>query len=186
MDKQPPVKGLGRFFCKGFYTCVDCDGHLTTDTKLLVMGNSFNAVRLAFGMKQMYTEDISLLLTNFDLPPDVEEELREEGIPYYLGEPKVLLGQSGLEGVEIADGKTIPCETIMATYGWRLNDTFLEGLSLDRDHEGFKILTNSTNESSLPGLYVVGAMRPGHSQAIIAAGQGAAAAIEINQRLLEL
>ncbi len=47
-------------------------------------------------------------------------------------------------------------------------------------------MTGSSNESSLPGLYVVGAMKQGHSQAIIAAGQGAAAAIDINQKLLEL
>lgn len=186
VDNQPSVKGLGRFFCKGVYTCVDCDGHLTTDTKLLVMGNSFNAVRLVFAMKQMYTEDIALLLTDFEPPPDIEDELREEGIPYYFGEPKVLHGESRLEGAELADGRTIPCETIMATYGWRLNDSFLEGLPLKRDHEGFKIMTGNTNESSVPGLYVVGAMRPGHSQAIIAAGQGAVAAIDINQKLLEL
>lgn len=40
------------------------------------------------------------------------------------------------------------------------------------DHENFKIMTNGSNESSLPGLYVVGALKTGHSQAIIAAGQG--------------
>ena len=186
IDAQPSVKGLGRFFCKGFYSCVDCDGHHTTNTKLLVMGNSVNAVRLVFGMKQMYTKEISLLLTDYSLPLDLHEELLEEEIPVSFGEPKVLLGESRLEGVKLVDGRTILCETIMATYGWRLNDTFLEGLSLDRDSEKFKILTSNTNESSLRGLYVVGAMRPGHSQAIIAAGQGAVAAIDINQRLLEL
>jgi thioredoxin reductase len=74
----------------------------------------------------------------------------------------------------------------MATFGWRLNDDFLNGLDLERDQQNFKIQTGNTFESSLPGLYIVGALRPGHSQAIIAAGQGAVAAIDINQRLLEL
>jgi thioredoxin reductase (NADPH) len=186
VDNLPRLKNLGRFFGKGFYTCVDCDGHLTSGTTLLVMGNSINAARLALGMKQMYTDAVTLLLTDFVPPSDYLEEIGHENIPLYSGEPVALYGESRLEGVQLADGRMLPCETIMATFGWRLNDTFLAGLPLDRDHERFKILTGSANESSLAGLYVVGAMKPGHSQAIIAAGQGAVAAIDINQKLLEL
>jgi len=186
VDHQPRVKNLGRFFGHSYFTCVDCDGHLTTGRKLLVMGNSINAARLSLGMKQMYTNDIALLLCDYNLPPDYAEVIREENIPVYSGEPAILLGESDLEGLELADGRTIPCEVIMSTFGWHLNDDFLKELPLDRDHEQFKILTSTTCESSLSGLYVVGAMKPGHSQAIIAAGQGAVAAIDINHRLLEL
>ena len=186
VDHQPRVKNLGRFFGRRYFTCVDCDGHLTTGRKLLVMGNSINAARLALGMKQMYTRDITLLLCDYSLPPDYVDAIKNENIPILTGEPAALLGDPDLEGVELADGRTIPCEVIMATFGWHLNDGFLKDLDLERDHEQFKILTSNTYESSLAGLYVVGAMKPGHSQAIIAAGQGAVAAIDINQRLLEL
>lgn len=186
VDNLPKLKNIGKFFGKGFFTCIDCDGYLTTGTKLLVMGNSINAARLVLGMKQMYTEDISLLPVDFKLPPDYEEVIREENISIYTGEPVELLGEEKLSGLKTADGEIIECETIMATFGWRLNDTFLQELDLERDREGFKILTGSANESSLPGLYIIGAMKPGHSQAIIAAGQGAVTAIDINQNLLEL
>jgi thioredoxin reductase (NADPH) len=184
VDHLPRLKNLGRFFGKGFYTCIDC--HLTTGKKLVVMGNSINAARLVLGMEQMYTSDITLLLTDFVLPIDYQQMIEEENIPVHSGEPVTLLGEIDLEGIELADGRILSCEAIMATFGWRLNDGFLKELPLDRDHENFKILTNNTNESSLRGLYVVGAMKTGHSQAIIAAGQGATAAIDINQRLLEL
>lgn len=186
VDHQPRLKNLGRFFCRSYFTCVDCDGYHTTGKKLLVMGNSNNAVRLALGMKQMYTKDITLLLHDYDPSQDVVELLNEEGIPLHGGEPTALLGDQELEAVELADGRTIACEVILATFGWHLNDTFLEGLELKRDHQNFKILTSNTNESSLSGLYMVGAVKPGHSQAIIAAGQGAVSAIDINQQLLEL
>lgn len=186
VDHQPRLKNLGRFFAKGFYTCIDCDGHLTTGKKLVVMGNSINAVRLVLAMKQMYTDDITLLLTDYVPPSDYQQMIEEENIPIYSGEPVALLGEKDLEGVQLADDRIIPCQAIMATFGWHLNDRFLEGIPLDRDHENFKILTGNNNESSLRGLYVVGAMKTGHSQAIIAAGQGAVAAIDINLRLLEL
>ena len=186
VDLQPRLKNLGPFFGRGFYTCVDCDGHLTTGKKLVVMGNSIHAARLVVGMKKMYTEDIALLLTDYDLPPEDRQMLEEEKIPVYPGQPVALLGEEELEGVQLDDGRVIPCRAVMASFGWRLNDGFLADLPLDRDRDNFKILTSSSNESSLPGLYVVGAMKPGHSQAIIAAGQGAAAAIDINRQLLAL
>jgi thioredoxin reductase (NADPH) len=186
VDHLPRLKNLGRFFGKGLYTCVDCDGHLTTGRKLLVMGNSLNAARLAAGMKEMYTDDIGLLLTDYVLPDDDRQIIEEEKIRVYAGQPVALLGEEELEGVLLADDRVIPCSAVMASFGWRLNDDFLADLSLDRNHENFKILTSGTNESSLSGLYVVGAMKPGHSQAIIAAGQGATAAIDINGRLLAL
>lgn len=186
VDIQPKLKNLGKFFGRGYFTCVDCDGHLTTGTRLLVMGNSINAARLVLGMKQMYTDDIALLLTDYSLPADYEEVIRDEGISIYRGKPAALVGEERLEGVRMDNGQVISCETVMASFGWRLNDSFLQDLDLKRDHEGFKILTGSANESSLPGLYIIGALKPGHSQAVIAAGQGAATAIDINQKLLEL
>ena len=103
-----------------------------------------------------------------------------------MGRPVELLGHDILEGVRLADGKDMACEAIMATFGWRLNDAYLKDLQLDRDHEGFKILASPAGQSSLRGLYVVGALRPGHAQVTIAAGQGAAAAIDINGQLLDL
>lgn len=186
VDNQPRLKNLGRFFGRGYFTCVDCDGHLTTGKKLLVMGDSVHAARLAVGMKKMYTADTQLLLADFVLPPEDRQVLGEEGIPVHSGQPVALLGEGELQGVELAGGRILRCRVIMASFGWRLNDRFLADLPLERDSGHFKILTSAENESSVPGLYVVGAMRPGHAQAIIAAGQGAAAAIDINGRLLEI
>ena len=110
----------------------------------------------------------------------------EDGIKVFEGVPLALRGEEQLEGVELADGRFIPCEAVMAGFGMRLNDAYLEGLSLKRDGAGFKIITGHNCETSVPGLYAIGTLREGHAQAIIAAGQGAMVAIEINQRLLQL
>ncbi len=47
-------------------------------------------------------------------------------------------------------------------------------------------MTKGNGESSIPGLFVLGALRAGHSQAIISAGQGAEAAIEISTRIVDI
>ena len=181
-----PFKNLPRFFGISYFTCMICDGYRTTGRKLLVIDRTINGVRLSVGMKQMFTNDVTFLAQGFSLPPAYTALLEEEGIGLVEGRPEELLGDKILEGVRLADGRIIPCEVIMGWGGISLNDEYLEGLDLERDVEGFKIVTRGAGESSIPGLFVVGALRQGHSQAIISAGQGAEAAIEISTRIVEL
>lgn len=181
-----PFKNLPRFFGISYFTCMICDGYRTTGKKLLVIDRTINGVRLSIGMKQMFTNDVTFLAHGFSLSPQYAALLDEEGIALVEGRPEELLGEKGLEGVRLADGRVIPCEVILGWGGITLNDEYLEGLPLERDAEGFKIVTRGACESSIPGLFVLGALRQGHSQAIISAGQGAEAAIEISTRIVEL
>lgn len=181
-----PFKNLPRFFGISYFTCMICDGYRTTGKKLLVIDRTINGVRLSVGMKQMFTADVTFLAHGFSLRPEYAALLDEEGISRIEGHPEELLGGETLEGVRLADGRIIPCEAILGWGGISLNDDYLEGLPLERDAEGFKIMTRGEGESSIPGLFVLGALRHGHSQAIISAGQGAEAAIEISTRIVEL
>ena len=181
-----PFKNLHRFFGHSYYTCMICDGYRTTGKKLLVIDRTVNGVRLSVGMKQMYTKDVTFLAHGFTLAPVYRALLEEEGIGLVEGRPEELLGETTLEGVRMSDGSVIPCEVILGWGGISLNDEYLEGLDLERDADGFKIMTKGNGESSFPGLFVLGALRTGHSQAIISAGQGAEAAIEISTRIVEL
>jgi thioredoxin reductase (NADPH) len=183
-DNLPPVENVYKFLGAGFYTCIDCDGYHTTDKKLVILGNSLHTVHLAFGMKEMFTEDITLILYYYQVPETYKEQLEEEKISLVMGRPKRIVGDERVEGLELEDGRVIPCEAIMSNFGYKLNDKFLSDLELKRDGEGFKYITNSEYESSLSGLYIVGPLTR-NDQAIIAAGEGAVAAIDINKRLLQ-
>ncbi len=184
-DNFPRIENLYHFLGTSFFTCVDCDGYKTTDKKLVIIGNSIETVRLAFGMKEMYTDDLTLVLYFYDPPADFKEELKEQNIPLIKGEPARIIGKDRMEAVELRDGTRIACEAIMSNFGFKLNDQFLKELSLKRDAKGFKIVVNTVYESSLNGLYVVGPLNTGNDQAVIAAGEGAVAAIDINKRLFE-
>ncbi len=181
-----PFKNLYRFFGISYYTCMICDGYRTTNKKLLVIDRTVNGVRMSIGMKRMFTKDVTFLAHGFTLAPVYRTLLEEEGISLVEGRPEELLGEKALEGVRLADSRVIPCEVILGWGGISLNDDYLNDLPLERDAEGFKIMTNSYSESSIPGIFVLGALRHGHSQAIISAGQGAEAAIEISTRIVEL
>lgn len=181
-----PFKNLHRFFGHSYYTCMICDGYRTTGRKLLVVDRTVNGVRLSVGMKQMYTKDVTFIAHGFSPAPVYRTLLEEEGIGLVEGRPEELLGEKQLEGLRMQDGRVIPCEVILGWGGISLNDEYLEGLDLERDADGFKFVTRCNGESSVPGLFVLGALRAGHSQAIISAGQGAEAAIEISTRIVEI
>lgn len=184
-DNLPSLENLHKFLGVGFYTCVDCDGYHTTGKKLVILGNSLHTVHLAFAMKEMYTKDVTLILNDVEMPGAYREELEEEKIVLVTARPRKIIGDESVEGLELEDGRVIACEAIMSNFGYSLNDKFISGLGLKRDREGFKYITSGEYESSLSGLYIVGPLTR-NDQAIIAAGEGAAAAIDINKRLLQM
>jgi thioredoxin reductase (NADPH) len=54
---------------------------------------------------------------------------------------------------------------------------------LGADFDGPRVVTDKNNQTSVPGVYAVGrSARPGRSQAIISAGDGAVAAVDILSR----
>lgn len=186
-EKPPSLKGMNRFFGRTIFTCVDCDGYRTTGRKLVILGDSFEAVRLALAMRQMFTPEITLVLPPaVRLPPDHAELLAEDGIAFLAGIPAEFLGDSELTGVRLQDGREAACEVVMLSYDYVLNDAFLAGLGLERDSNGGKLATDHLCETSVKNLFALGALKSGKAQAIIAAGQGAVLGIEINRRLLEL
>jgi thioredoxin reductase (NADPH) len=184
-DILPPIENVFRFLGTGYYTCIDCDGYEMTDKKVVVLGDRLEAVHVALAVQQMYTRDITFIPYRFALPESAAEVLSEEGINIITDEPVRIVGDKGVEGLELKNGGLVRCEAIMASFGMKLNDDFLTGLSLKRDAVGFKFVVNSSFESSLRGLYIVGPLNTGNDQVVIAAGEGAVAAIDVNKRLLE-
>jgi len=184
-DNLPPVENVHRFLGISFFTCVDCDGYRTTGKKLVIIGNSIHTVRLAFAMKEMFTQDITLILYFFEPTDDVGQLLKEEGITLVKGRPSKIIGDEKIEAIELQDGKRFDCEVIISDFGFKLNDDFLGGLLLKRDNHGRYVVTH-TFESTVNGLYIVGPLNTGNDQAIIAAGEGATAAIDIKKKLLTI
>lgn len=185
-ESLPHLKNIERFFGTSYLTCLICDGYRTTGRKLVVTDRTANGVRTAVGMKELFTDDVTFLAQGFEPPRDLAALLADEDIPWIEGRPEELVGAKDLQGIRLADGRTVPCEVVMGWGGIALNDGYLAGLAPERDADEFKIVAGSHGETSVAGLFVVGALRQGHSQAVISAGQGAEAAIAIAARLVEV
>lgn len=186
VEHPPKIKGMNRFFSRTVFTCVDCDGYRTTGKKLVILGDSLEALRLAFAMRQMFTPDIMLILPDGVLPEDHADLLAEEGIGFLAGTPQEFLGETMLRGLRLTDGREIACQVAMLSYEYTVNDSCLAGLALAREGNGRELATDPACETSVKNLFALGALKAGKAQAIIAAGQGAMVGIEINRRLLSL
>lgn len=184
-ENIPEIENIHKFFARTVVTCIDCDGYHFTDKKTVIIGNSIRSANLAMGMREMYSKDITLVLCIDKLPENYKEELKAEGIAYIVGRPKRFLGNEVVEAVEMEDGTLIPCEMVMSHFGYKLNDAFLDGMNLKKESDNRTYQVNRDFESSLSGLYMVGPLC-GHDQVVIAAGEGATAALDIKKRLLEM
>ncbi|MEM1031576.1 MAG: FAD-dependent oxidoreductase [Myxococcota bacterium] len=91
-----------------------------------------------------------------------------------------LTSEDGGFTVTTAAGKTLTATAVVLSEG--RSNRLAKKLGLAVDDEG-AIVTDKNGLTATPGLYVVGrAARPGRSQAVISAGDGAAAAIDILSR----
>ncbi len=184
-DILPPIENVYRFLGISYFTCIDCDGYRTTGKRTVVLGDHLGIVNIALSMKQMFTKDLTVVPYRLSLPDSAEEVLDEEGIKVAAADPVRIIGEREMEALELKSGERVPCQAIMASFGIKLNDEFLAGLGLKKDALGFKYVVTTAYESSLRGLYIVGPLNTGQDQVVIAAGEGAVAAIDINRRLLE-
>jgi thioredoxin reductase (NADPH) len=184
-ENVPDIENVYKFFATTVVTCIDCDGYHFTGKKSLIIGNSIKSANLAMGMREMYSKDMTLVLCTDKLPDDYKEELKDEGIRLVVGRPKRFHGETEVESLEMEDGTIIPCEMVMSHFGFKLNDKFLDGLGLKKESDSRTYQVNRDFESSLQGLYIVGPLC-GHDQVVIAAGEGAVAALDIKKRLLEM
>ncbi|HTG00593.1 MAG TPA: NAD(P)/FAD-dependent oxidoreductase [Nitrospirota bacterium] len=184
-DIIPAIENVLPFLGAGYFTCIDCDGYKTTNKKLVVMGDRLESVSIALAMGRMYTRDITYLPYRYELPETARSVLEEAGIRSVAAEPNRIIGTDAIEALELTNGERIDCEAIMASFGVILNDEYLAGLSLKKDAERFKYVVSRTFESSTAGLYIVGPLNTGQDQVVIAAGEGAVAAMDINKKLLD-
>ncbi|MBU2538966.1 MAG: NAD(P)/FAD-dependent oxidoreductase, partial [Proteobacteria bacterium] len=118
VENPPKIRGMNKFFSRTIFTCVDCDGYHTTGKKLVILGDSLDAMRLAFAMKQMFTPDITLILPDGLMPDDHAELLAEDGIAFLVGVPEEFLGDKALTGVKLAGGQEVACEMVMLSYDY--------------------------------------------------------------------
>lgn len=184
------VPGEEKFLGRGLSICSTCDGPLFRDKVVGIVGGGNSALQTAIEMSDI-AKSVHLIVRS-GIRAD-EEYIRryqeKKNITTHSNQVVTSLsGESHLTGITIQDRTTgdttpIPLDGLFLDIGWTPNTAFLENLVELNDQK--EVIVDLNGSTSLPGLFAAGDVtQVKGKQIIIAAGEGAKAALNAHEYLI--
>jgi thioredoxin reductase len=185
IDELPEIEGLPEFYGTSVFHCPYCDGWEMRDEPLAVYGHGENGLGLA--LELTFWSGNLVLCTDgpAELSGEDIQRLKKRNIP--LNENKIarLEGNAGvLERIVFADGEPLPVRGIFFSTGQKQGSELPEKLGCKFTEQGC-VRTYDYEMTDVPGLYVAGDASRFVQFAIVAASEGALAAVAINKELMK-
>ncbi len=191
--KRPQELGLPnekRLIGRGLSYCATCDGPLFANQDVAIVGGGNSAVQAAIEMSQVASKVYIVSRSPWradEVVCDKADGLKN--LDRRLGYEVVdVLGDKTVEGLRIrgrSSGKeeTLAVKGVFVEIGLLPNTDFVKGL-LDLNELG-EIKVNCRCETNLPGIFAAGDVTDVHEkQIVVAAGEGAKAALSAHEYLL--
>lgn len=153
-------------------------------TRLAVLGWAPGAVRYTQIIRQ-WSDDVVYLTAGEPLTEADRGQLvtrRIEVIDDRAAE--MLVDQDRLTGIRTHGGHTVRCDALFVPPRFRPHSALIHRLGARTDQDGW-VTTGPTGRTNVPGVWVAGNLANPRAQVITAAGEGSAAAIDINADLVE-
>ena len=185
VDELPPIKGIERFYGRSVHPCPYCDGWEWREQPLAVYGRGEKGSGLSL-MLTLWSKDLVLCT---DGPAELSRAQRERLALHEIPvreEPIARLDgtEDGLlRSIVFANGEALTREAMFFNTGERQRSALIAKLGCELDDKG-RAGTGDLEESSVPGLYIVGDASGDVQFAIVAAAEGARAAVAINKAML--
>lgn len=185
-EKFPALPSLRQFYGTTIHSCVECDAYEYADKPIALIGETDDLAERAIVISQ-WSRDLIVFTNGIGVITDVDEaRLAERGIRVDRRQISDVAGdRSGLTGVILADGETVPRVAAFVRPIYAPNLAYVSSLGLLVDDEGYLVVDGS-GRTSVPGVYAAGdSTAPGPQQLIVAAGAGAKVAAAVNRDLLD-
>ncbi|PKG32583.1 Uxx-star family glutaredoxin-like (seleno)protein [Methanoregula sp.] len=183
------VLGEDRFIGRGISICSTCDGPLYKGKKVAVVGGGNSALQTAIEMSRIASSVNLIVRSSIRADPISVERLKTIGsiVVHEHTHVTALHGEQFLTGVTIRDGngveRMIDLDGIFVEIGWIPNTEILDGLVNLNDRR--EVIVDINCCTSRPGVFAAGDITNEKSkQIIIAAGDGAKAALEAYEYLM--
>jgi thioredoxin reductase len=184
-DDIPDLPGVRERWGRDLLHCPYCHGWEVRDEPLGVLGTIPGSVQHALLIRQ-WSSDVTFFVNTYDLTDTERDQLDARGITIVSGEiARLVVEEDRLTGVELSDGRIVPRTAVFVRPGIHPHaDGLLAGLGCDYDDSGF-VTTDRTGRTSNLGVWAAGNVADPRGQVITAAGAGSAAAIAINNDLVQ-
>jgi NADH-dependent peroxiredoxin subunit F len=193
--KQPKklgVEGEERYLGRGLSVCSTCDGPLFKNKVVAVVGGGNSALQTAVEMSKI-AKEVHLIVRSTIKADEIyvkSFEAQKNIILHSNSVVSALHGDSLLSAITIQDRLTkeeskISLDGVFAEIGWSPNTDFVSGLVQLNDLK--EIVIDINCHTSVPGIFAAGDVTNiKGKQIIIAAGEGAKAALEAYEYLAQL
>lgn len=185
-EELPALPMIRAYYGTALHSCVECDGFEKTDKPLALIGETSDLFARALLISR-FSSDLIVFTNGADtVRPEQEAQLAKIGIQVERRAIDDIVGEKAeMTGVRLADGAVIPRVGGFVRPRWHAPVEFLGDQPIERDDWGL-VVTSSTGETSVRGVYAVGdIVPPGPQQLIIAAGSGAQVAAKLNMDMIK-
>ncbi len=186
-DMKPDCPGFNEFYGLSVFHCPDCDGYEVSDKRVAVLGNGKKTV--GFALNLLTWTDQLTLITGGD-PGDITDEHRAKltalDIPILDRQIARLEGDTGsgrLERALFEEGGALECDALFFNLGTEPASKLHVMLGCELDQESGLVWVDAEQQTSAPGVYAAGDLTPRSQLAVVAAAEGAMAAIHIHKSL---
>ena len=183
VDDLPALEGIEALYGSSVFHCPYCDGWELHDQPLAVYGKGPHVSGLAMTLRTWSTE----LLVCSDGPSLLDDDdralLERHQIPVREDRIVRLEGNAGqLDRVVFETGDPFSCRALFFSTAQRQRSSIAADLGCEFTDKG-AVLTGRRETTNVPGLFVAGDASKATQFVIVAAAEGAEAAVEIHQSL---
>jgi len=197
--RELPAENADRFKGKGVSYCATCDGFFFQGKHIIQIGAGDSGLTESLFLTR-FADSVTIVVRHseddpkaFRASPILQQRAKEHPKIRFLWNRVVdsVEGDDHVTGVrlrhiETNEAETIPIDGMFVNIGHLPQTAFLQG-SISLDEDGY-IQTDTSLHTNVPGIYAAGDARVNanqYAQAVVAAGEGAIAAIEAEKYLAE-
>ncbi len=185
VDELPEIEGLKELYGRSVFHCPYCDGWEMRDQPLAIYGRGKNGAGLA---KELLLWSRDLLLCT-DGPSQLDdgdaEELKQYGVGVREDKIARLDGHDGvLEQIVFDNGDVLPRRGVFFSTGQHQHSDLAKQLGCQFTEDDC-VETGEYEATNVRGLYVAGDASRFAQMVIVAAAEGAQAAVAINKELMK-
>jgi thioredoxin reductase len=183
-DDFPDIPGVRERWGRDLLHCPYCHGYEVRDQPVGILGGSPEALAHAHIVRQ-WSDDVVYFAHGQSLSADQRQQLVARAIGI-VDQPvtRLVVDDDRLIGVEVDSGQVVPRTAVFIRPQFVPHDTLLTNLGCATHPNGW-VATDPTGHTSIPGVWAAGNAVNPRAQVITAAGEGSAAAIAINNDLVE-
>jgi thioredoxin reductase len=186
-DLTPDCPGFRDFYGASVFHCPDCDGFEVTGKRVAVLGSGRETVGFTLNLLT-WTEDLTLITDGRGEELTEEHRAKLAEFDINITDQRIARLEGDVQAHRLArvcfeDGGALECDALFFNLGTFPASSLHEMLGCRLDEECGLVWVDDEQQTSVPGVYAVGDITPRSQLAVVAAAEGAMAAIHIHKSL---